>query len=176
MKLRTLTLISSLAALAWTGSAVAGDTLARFEGGIGVHPVAAATANATTGVVTVVPNTVHGVPPGGRPWAIQKLEARVKQDGRIRVNGEGLVLAATDAIGMRGGVLQVAASLFCGTSNTAFSSAAVPLSVGGDFSIRDQLVPMPPTVCANPVLLIRNATGGVLGAWFAAGTFEDEDD
>jgi hypothetical protein len=148
-------------------SAAADDNLVKFEGAVGVHPVA------NTGVV----NTVRGVPPGGRPWGIQKLKATVKTDGRISATGEGLVLGGTDAAGTRGGVLQVAATLFCDASNNGFSSPAADLSVGGDFDIRGTLTDTtgatPPNPCTTPTLLIRNATGGVLANWFAAGTFAD---
>jgi len=160
MKRRALFAAVSLA-LSYAGATSAADPLVRFEGGIGVHPVA------NTGVV----NTVKGVAPGGRPWAIQKLKANIKQDGSVSISGEGLVLAATDAIGTRGGVLQVAAQLFCGAES--FVSSAADLSVGGNFDIRGMLSAQPAAPCASPVLLIRNATGGTLGGWFAAGTLAD---
>jgi hypothetical protein len=141
----------------------ADDNQVKFEGGAGVHPVA------NTGVV----NTVRGVPPGGRPWSIQKLRVTVKPEGRISATGEGLVLAGNDTAGTRGGILQVAATLFCGTTNDGFSSPAADISLGGDFEIRGVLTPTPPNPCNAPTLLIRNATGGVLGAWFAVGTLAD---
>jgi hypothetical protein len=149
-----------------TAPAWADENVVKFEGGVGVHPVA------NTGQV----NTVRGVPPGGRPWGIQKLKVTVKADGRISATGEGLVLGGSDAAGTRGGVLQVAATLFCGT-NEGFTSPAGDLSLGGDFEIRGTLNgadgATPPNPCNAPTLLIRNATGGVIGAWFAVGTFAD---
>jgi hypothetical protein len=151
---------------AFCGSpAWAADNLVRFEGGVGVHPVG--------GIANGAPvlNVVRGVNPGGRPWGIRKLRVTVKTDGTISATGEGLVLGGSDAAGTRGGVLQVAATLFCG-SNDGFNSPAADLSVGGDFEIRGTLSPTPPDPCNAPVLLIRNATGGVLGAWFAVGTFD----
>jgi hypothetical protein len=156
----------SLLACAYALPAGAADSLVKFEGGIGVHPLA----GVANGVVLV--NTVRGVPPGGRPWAIQKLKANIRQDGSISAKGQGLVLGGSDAIGTRGGVLQVSATLFCGA--TAFTSAAADLSVGGDFEIRGPLNAVPPAPCTSPALLIRNATGGVLGNWFAAGTLDDD--
>jgi hypothetical protein len=144
----------------------AADNLVRFDGGVGVHPVG----GITNGAPAL--NVVRGVNPGGRPWGIQKLRVTVKTDGTISATGEGLVLGGSDAAGSRGGVLQVAATLFCG-SNDGFTSPAADLSVGGDFDIRGTLSPTPPDTCNSPVLLIRNATGGVLGAWFAVGTVSD---
>lgn len=160
MKKRVMCAAASLA-LAYGVTATAAEPLVRFEGGIGVHPVA------NTGIA----NIIKGVNPGGRPWAIQKLKVNIRQDGSIAASGEGLVFAATDNIGMRGGVLQVAATLFCGAD--AFTSPAAELSVGGNFDIRGMLSGQPPVPCVAPVLLIRNATGGVLGPWFAAGTLAD---
>lgn len=155
----------ALAGIALTTSVLAGDLLVRFDGGVGVHPVA--------GIANGAPvlNTVRNVPPGGRPWAIQRLDVSVMTDGRIFARGEGLVLGGGDAIGTRGGALQVAAQLFCGAA--VFTSPAVPLSVGGDFQINAQLDAVPPSPCGSPALLIRNATGGTLGGWFAAGTLVD---
>jgi len=149
-----------------TVPAWADDNLVKFEGGAGVDPVGGITNGAP------VLNVVRGVNPGGRPWSIQKLRVTVKSDGAISARGEGLVLAGSDAAGTRGGILQVAATLFCGT-NDGFSSPAADISLGGDFEIRGVLTPTPPSPCNAPTLLIRNATGGVLGAWFAVGTLAD---
>jgi hypothetical protein len=141
------------------------DNLAKFTGGIGSQPAALGPVAGT-----FIVNDVLGIPPGGRPWVIEGLKAQVKQDGQLSVRGEGLVLGGGAAIGTRGGVTQVAATLFCGGNAVGFNSGAVPLSVDGDFEISDRLhgVPNP---CANPVLLIRNAPppAGTPGAWFAAG-------
>ena len=159
-------LLIMLVALAATGVASAqsdfdfASTL-RFEGGIGVIPVTGVAANGTVNL-----NVVRGVNPAG-PWRIGSLEATVR-DGRIKVVGRGLLLAAGNGIGTNGGA-SVHATLFCGpaTSATAHDSTVtgVAISPDGDFRINDFLTPAPPTPCDNPVLLIRN-TGGV---WFAAG-------
>jgi hypothetical protein len=133
-----------------------------------VHPVAG---NSAAGVATLV-NTVRGIAPGGRPWGIQRLKATIRRDGGIRVNGEGLVLAGSDAAGSRGPVRQVVATLFCGTS-AGFTSPPADLSVSGDFHIRGQLDGVVPSPCGDdtnpPTLLIRNFANGAAGAWFAAG-------
>ena len=145
-------------------SAMAG-TLVEFEGGIGVIPVVAGGGA----------NVVRGVPPAGAPWVIRKFDAKVKENGDIRAEGKGLVLAGTNNIGTRGGVGMVAATLFCG-SDVAHSSGAHPLAADGDFKIRDTLSPTPPDPCNNPVLLIR--ANGNTGPWLAAGILklEKEDD
>jgi hypothetical protein len=163
---RTVSAISvSLAALAYGTLAAGAEGLVKFEGGIGVQ---------TGMTATAAPNPVRGVNSAGRPWAIQKLKVSVRNDGSISAKGEGLVLAATDAIGTRGTVLQVAATLFCDTA--AFTSPAADLSRGGDFQIRGTLtgtgpVPVP---CNNPALLIRIVAANVAGNWIAAGTLDDD--
>ena len=145
--------------------AVADSKLLRFDGGIGVHPVAGISEGLP------VPNTVRGVAPGGRIWVIDELKAAVKPDGSISVRGEGLVLGAGEAIGTAGAVTMVVATLFCGPQG--HDSPPAPLSRDGDFEIRGQLAGAPPHPCPSPVLLIRNATTGAPGAWFAAGIPKD---
>jgi hypothetical protein len=133
-------------------AASAADPLVRFEDGIGVQPLRAG----------ALPNVVHGVNPGGLPWVISRLSADAYTDGRIRVDGRGLLLAGGDNIGTAGGQ-SVRARLIC--AGVAHDSDLVPLDARGDFSINSSLIPVPPTPCNNPVLLIVNAGG----SWFAAG-------
>src|SRR5215216_4852792 len=133
-------------------AAGAAELLVRFDGGIGVIPVRAGPAA----------NTVRGVNPGGQPWVIRSLTADVNSDGRILVDGRGLLLAGGDNIGTNGGQ-SVRARLFCGL--VAHDSPLVPLQANGDFRIDGAVAPTPPFPCNNPVLLI--VSGG--GAWFAAG-------
>ena len=136
-------------------SALAED-LVRFSGGIGVIP----TGSANT--------TVRGVAAAGQIWVIQDLAADVKQDGRIRLDGQGLLLGSGDAVGSNANA-SVFATLFCANDgNVPHSSnlAGVPLEVNGDFRIDDTLSPAPPNPCTSPVLLIRSAASG---SWFAAG-------
>jgi hypothetical protein len=139
-------------ALLFPFAASAQAPLVRFDSGIGVNPLRAGPA----------PNTVRGVSPGGIPWVISRLTVDIKTDGRISVDGRGLLLAGGDGIGTNGNQ-SVRARLFCGAVMS--DSVLVPLEPNGDFSIDGSLAPVPPTPCTNPVLLIVN-TGN---AWFAAG-------
>ena len=148
-------------------TAGAAGNLLKFERGVGVDPVAGIVAGAP------VLNVVKGINPGGRPWTIAKLKVTIRDDGGISAKGEGLVLAATDAIGTAGGANQVAASLFCGADR--FDSQPAPLDAHGNFRINGSFNVTPPNPCVAPVLLIRNATGGTLGSWFAAGIQGDDD-
>jgi hypothetical protein len=162
------------AALAPSVHAADGDSLVRFDGGIGVIPVSNVTV--TEGTVTVSRNVVRGVNPAGQIWVIEALTADVRADGRFRVRGRGLLLGGGNNIGLSNNA-RVFATLICENAVTApqFStdSAGVPLAANGDFRIDDVLATVPVT-CPSPVLLIRNAANG---GWFAAGipNFEDED-
>ena len=168
-----------LLALGMSGSAGAHerDVLARFDGGIGVIPVAngAGPVNADGTFPNVKLNIVRGVPPGAGPWRIADLKADIETNGRIKVRGRGLLLASSNSIGQNAGQ-SVFATLICEAvapfveHNTTVS---VPLAADGDFRIDDVLSSVPST-CPSPVLLIRN-TGGV---WFAAGVpkLDDDDD
>jgi hypothetical protein len=132
------------------------QNLVRFSGGVGVIP----TGSANT--------TVRGVAAAGQIWTIRDLAADVKQDGSIRVDGRGLLLASGSSVGSNANA-SVIATLFCANDgNVQHSSnlAGVPLEVNGDFRIDDMLSPVPPNPCTSPVLLIRNAGNG---GWFAAG-------
>jgi hypothetical protein len=133
-------------------AASADESLVRFEGGIGVQPLRAG----------ALPNIVFGTNPGGQPWVISRLSARVKLDGRISVEGRGLLLGGGNGIGTNGGQ-SVRARLICG--GVPHDSALVPLEADGDFRIDGFVTPNPPFPCATPVLLIVG--GG--GNWFAAG-------
>jgi hypothetical protein len=150
--------LALVVALLFTSSAMANDIIVKFNGGIGVIPAS------TIGSA----NAVQGVQPPGEPWVIRALSAEVQQNGRIHVEGRGLLLAGGNGIGTNGGQ-KVFATVICGTALFSTPVAnAVPLAADGDFTIDDVLSPVPPLDCADPVLLIRSAaiTGN---PWFAAG-------
>ena len=160
----TLAVLSLLAVI--VSSAQAGESLARFKGGIGVIPTSRVDAGPP---IVVSPNTVRGVNAAGQIWVIADLRADVRVDGRIRVDGRGLLLGGGNGIGGNAGA-SVIATLICEAAapftEHSTAPAGVPLEADGDFRIDDVLTPAPPPVCASPVLLIRNARN--LG-WFAAG-------
>jgi hypothetical protein len=172
MRIVTLLTVVSLALV--LSLARADDTLVKFDGGIGVDPVSNAQGMAPVATV-VTRNIVRGVQPASS-WVIAKLKAEVKDDGRIAVDGRGLVFASGDAIGTAlvltptgaAASIKVFATLIC--ENVApfveRNTNPVPLAANGDFKIDDVLSPPPPSSCATPVLLIRNAGNG---SWFAAG-------
>ena len=148
-------------------SAVA-ESLAQFEGAIGVIPVssAAGAPNLDGTFPNVNRNVVRGVNPPGQIWVIAGLSADVEFGGRITVDGRGLLLGGGNNIGTNGNQ-SVRATLICGAAApfTLHDSGLVPLEPNGDFQIDDRLSPAPPNSCVAPVLLIRNPAG----SWFAAG-------
>jgi hypothetical protein len=164
-----LSIVAVILGVGCSFAAAGGDTLVRFNGGIGVIPVssAAGVANADGTSSAVNRNVVRGVNPPGQIWRIADLQAEVSVDGRIRVSGKGLLLAGGNALGGNAGQ-SVFATLICEAAapftlhNTTVTGVA--LEQNGDFEIDDVLTPVP-SACASPVLLIRN----VAGAWFAAG-------
>ena len=144
-------------------------TLVKFEGGIGVLPVASGVGQAATAAV-VNRNIVRGVQPAGQIWVISALRADVKVDGRIHADGRGLLLGGGNAIGLNGNA-SVFATLICEPvapfTEHSTNSAGVALEPNGDFQIDDVLVSAPPADCESPVLLIRNSEPNPV--WFAAG-------
>lgn len=156
-------------------AAAADDTITRFKGGVGVIPVSSGVGTAATAEV-VNRNIVRGVQPPGQIWVIDKLDARVRTNGHIRVKGKGLILGGGNNAGRATGQ-SVFATLICEAAapfterNT--NLAGVQLLPNGDFEIDDMLSPAPPFDCASPMLLIRNAAGL---AWFAAGIQKQDND
>ena len=155
----------------FASSVIADDTLVRFKGAIGDIPVAnvAGTPNPDGSFPDVIRNIVRGVVPAGQIWVISDFRADVKVDGRIHVDGRGLLLGGGNTIGTNGNA-SVFATLICEATPpfTQFSTniTGVPLAANGDFRIDDVLMPAPPAECGSPVLLIRVTPSG---AWFAAG-------
>jgi len=147
------------------------QNLVTFRGAIGDIPVAnvAGTPNPDGSFPDVIQNIVRGVNPAGQIWVISDFRADVKVDGRIRVDGRGLLLGGGNTIGTNGNA-SVFATLICEDTPpfTQFSTniTGVPLAANGDFRINDVLMPAPPAQCGSPVLLIRVSPSG---AWFAAG-------
>jgi hypothetical protein len=144
------------------------DLLASFDGGIGVHPVSNVAVNAD-GTLNVTRNIVRGINPAGQIWVIERLRANITLDGRITVDGRGLILGGGNNAGRAAGQI-VFATLICET-DTPFTQrnttvTGVPLAPNGDFRIDDALSPAP-NGCSSPMLLIRSAGAGQ--AWFAVG-------
>ena len=132
----------------FASSVIADDKLVRFKGAIGDIPVAnvAGNPNPDGSFSDVIRNIVRGVNPAGQIWVISDFRADVKVDGRIRVDGRGLLLGGGDTIGTNGNA-SVFATLICEAvapfTQHSTDLAGVPLAANGDFRIDDVLVPSP---------------------------------
>lgn len=129
------------------------------------------------------------IPGGGQPWSTTGGEAKVNlQNGEVHFNVRGLVLAGGDNIGTPGAITMVVGALVCDTNgdrnggsddSLVFNTEAVELDAEGDakfdgaFSFsEEQLADF--GVCSTEAgsdvaFLIRNATSGTPGSWFANG-------
>ena len=117
--------------------------------------------------------TIGNVASGGRPWVITSGHAKLDADGTFKVEVEGVVFApGTPNAGTTGAVNALAAALVCtqadGTT-TVVNTAPFPVTTTGDGRIKTTIEV--PAVCYAPAVLIRNATNGVLGNWFAVTGF-----
>jgi hypothetical protein len=149
-------------------AAMADDSLVKFKGGIGVIPVSSA-AGVANGDGTSTGTSFAGSTPRS-DLGDRRSQGR-KVGGRVKVRGKGLLLGGGNGIGSNGGQ-SVHATLIC-EATPPFTphdtnSKGVALGADGDFRIDDLLSPAPPSVCASPVLLIRNTSG----LWFAAGILD----
>jgi hypothetical protein len=139
----------------FASSVMADDTLIKFRGAIGDIPVAnvAGVANPDGTFPDVTRNIVRLVNPAGQIWVISDFSADVKVDGRISVDGRGLLLGGGNAIGMNGNA-SVFATLICDAvapfMQHSTNLAGVALAPNGDFRIDDVLVPTPPAESPAP--------------------------
>jgi hypothetical protein len=103
--------------------------------------------------------TIHGVKPGGAPWGLTEGSVRLRDDGRVEIRIDGLVLPTVGTGTTPGPVSEIAASLFCGADSnttTAATTAAVPLSSDGDAVIRTTVTL--PSTCLAPIVLVNPGT------------------
>jgi hypothetical protein len=140
------------AALSVAPAVASGHTILR-SGFIGVVPA--------TDPVNPSP-TIAGVPPAGAPWVLDaNSRTRVREDGRITVVLKHLVIPGR----VPGNpVATMAASLVCGDM-VVDSTKSFAVDPDGNGRVSDRI--MGTKHCSHPMVLIRNATGPALGAWFA---------
>jgi hypothetical protein len=125
------------------------------------------------GVVTApgIDNPVSQIHSGAGPWTTQSGSARINlTTGEGSFDVEGLVLNGGNASGTPGAVTSVVGTLVCnagspaGTVEAVLDTPAAALSSAGnaDLSFKINV----PTVCNNPLFLIRVPSG----RWIATGT------
>jgi hypothetical protein len=79
-------------------SGMADGTPARFKGGSGVRPVSSGV-GAGAAAEVVSRDLVRGVQPTGQIWVIRELEALMRANGDLEVEGEGLVWGGGNHVG-----------------------------------------------------------------------------
>jgi hypothetical protein len=104
---------------------------------------------------------IHGIAPGGLPWALGHGTVRLNADGRLRIDIHGLVIPIVHTVGgttfpadTPRPVAAVQAELFCAPdgSGAVATTAAVPISERGDARI-DARISLPATCLAPEVLV-----------------------
>jgi len=110
---------------------------------------------------------IAGIKPGGAPWVNAPSEVRVREDGRIEVEINGLVIPPPRGTGVNP-IAAVVATLVCnqmaGASTTAFA-----LSPAGNGYTSDVIAV--PSRCADPTVLIQPAAN--LSVYIASAVDED---
>ncbi len=115
--------------------------------------------------------SIVGVAPGRAPWVIGEGEVRVRADGRVRVEIEGLQIPRPDGT-KDNPIPAIVASLFCGgalAAQTAPQTLSVP---GGDAEFRTTLA-VPGSCAAATVLISPAASTGLYIASATAGADQD---
>jgi len=111
---------------------------------------------------------IRNIAGGGLPWALERGEAKLDADGTLKVEVQGLVLAAGPAAGTNP-IGQFIATLSClngdGTINN-ISTQPVPATSAGDAEIKQTLAL--PATCLAPVVFVQ---GFPNLRWFAVSGF-----
>jgi hypothetical protein len=110
-------------------------------------------------------NAIRGVPGGGLPWQIEAASGRLRANGKLHVEVEGLVLVATGANPVATFRGLVSCQSIDGTGAASVVNVMtdpVPATTTGDAEI-DAKVSLP-SPCIAPIVFVTS--GG--GAWFAA--------
>ena len=107
---------------------------------------------------------IADVTPGGAVWVLDAdSRVRLREDGRITVVVNHLVIPGRVPPNP---VATMAASLVCGDV-VVDSTRPFAVSPEGNGSISDRIGEFDEDDCDNPTVLVRNATGPTLGAYFA---------
>ena len=110
-------------------------------------------------------NAIRGVPGGGVPWRLDFASGRLRADGRLQIEVEGLVIVATgvNPVAMFRGLVSCQSIDATGAPTIVnVSTDPVPATTTGDAEI-DAKVSLP-SPCIAPIVFVTS--GG--GSWFAA--------
>lgn len=117
-------------------------------------------------------NAIRGVPGGGLPWEIDDAEGSLSDNGKLKVEVEGLVLARRAPVPAElqgtNPIPSFKAIVSCQTVSDGVAAIVnvetdlAPATSTGDAKIKD-FVALPST-CIAPIVFVTSPTG----AWFAA--------
>ncbi|HSB12369.1 MAG TPA: hypothetical protein VLM38_22975 [Blastocatellia bacterium] len=130
--------------------------------------------------------TIRGVASGGAPWVVRNGKIQLDPSGRLRVRIKGLLITEgalsngnpvpDSLVGTVATVTTVHAALTCGGGGAPFTitpTDGVTISPEGDVDIDAQI--SIPSVCAQPIVLIRIGTPAEPNAWIAASELPGSD-
>lgn len=152
--LAILAAVVAVAAIGVTAAVSSGDgrTVLKFDT---MAPVVAPYTGPT--------NAIRGVPGGGVPWQIDSASGRLRADGRLHVEVEGLVIVATgvNPVATFKAIVSCQSSEAGAPTTVNVSTDPVPATTSGDAEI-DAKVALP-SPCFAPIVFVTS--GG--GNWFA---------
>jgi hypothetical protein len=116
-------------------------------------------------------NPIRGVNGGGLPWVVGHGELQVRNNGRVELEVEGLVIDPTNPVAIARGIagtnpsptfkVIVSCQTLGGTAPVNVSTETTPASADGNAEL-DTMVSLP-SPCLAPVAFVASGTG----AWFA---------
>jgi hypothetical protein len=108
-------------------------------------------------------NAIRGVPGGGVPWQLDSASGRLRADGRLQIEVQGLVIVATgvNPVPTFKGIVSCQSSSAGAPTTVNVSTDPVPATVTGNAEI-DAKVALP-SPCFAPIVFVTS--GG--GNWFA---------
>jgi hypothetical protein len=127
----------------------------------------------------VDPVPLRGIPGGGLPWVITRGDARLKGDGRLRIEVEGVEIDPQDTtakqmgVGGTNPVPRFFATLSCldaATGNAInLNTSTVEASAQGVATIKERLdlSVIPPAACVAPLIFVRGDLASIPGNPFA---------
>lgn len=150
-------------ALAWVSPAARADTILEFDTMVGV-----------SGPFVGAANPIRGINGGGLPWALERASGELRDNGRLRIDVRGLVLADDPLVPEERRLINPAADFRAVVScltvdelNPAMVATVnvmtglFPANELGDARIdADVMLPHP---CVAPIIFVTSATGN----WFA---------
>ena len=150
-----------------TATALSASAIAAFGHGDQGHHKGRTLLQSTVAPTGLSDPSSHGVARGGAPWVLDRGQARLRQDGRLRLSVRGLIIPT---LGNAGPVTSISASLYCGADSTpaVATTMAAPLSQQGDGTISDRITL--PAECLAPIILVHPNGNGA--AYIAATGFQ----